>query len=355
MWQYDSVTWKKEIEEICMEDFPWEQLRNRSIMIVGATGLIGRCMIDILMCKNRQEQLNCKVIAVSRSRKKAIQYFPKEYFTSTNFCYIEHDITKECEHLDIQKVDYILHMASNTHPIAYASKPIDTIVTNVYGTNNLLKLGVRCGMQRFVFLSSVEIYGENKGDIEKFDENYMGILNSNTLRAGYPESKRVGEALCQAYIKEKQMDAVIVRLPRVFGPTMLEEDSKAVAQFIKKAIGGENIVLKSNGKQYYSFLYVIDAVMGIFSVMLKGECGEAYNMADEICDATLGEMASYAAKYGNSKVVYEVPDENEKAGYSVATKARLTNGKVLKLGWKAQYSAERGVRNTIKVLREVSI
>ncbi|EGF47112.1 Eps4I, partial [Lacticaseibacillus rhamnosus MTCC 5462] len=78
-------------------------------------------------------------------------------------------------------------------------------------------------------------------------------LDSNTLRAGYPESKRVSEALCQAYIAKYHLNIVIPRLSRVFGPSMKLNDSKASSQFILKAVNKENIILKSQGSQYYSY------------------------------------------------------------------------------------------------------
>lgn len=140
---------------------------------------------------------------------------------------------------------------------------------------------------RFVFASSNEIYGENRGDVEFFDENYCGYINSNTLRAGYPESKRCGEALCQAYIAKKNLDVVIARLTRSYGPTMLLSDTKAISQFIKKALAKEDIVLKSAGNQFYSFLFVADSVSGLLTVMLKGEIGEVYNIAEENNDIKL--------------------------------------------------------------------
>ena len=116
---------------------------------------------------------------------------------------------------------------------------------------------------RCVFASSNEIYGENRGDIEKFPESYCGYINCNTLRAGYPESKRCGEALCQAYIQQKGLDIVIPRLTRSYGPTLLKSDTKALSQFLRKALLGEDIVLKSAGTQYYSYLYVADSVSGL--------------------------------------------------------------------------------------------
>ena len=206
---------------------------------------------------------------------------------------------------------------------------------------------------RFLLLSSVEIYGENRGDTEMFDESYCGYLNCNTLRAGYPEAKRVSEALCQAYIAEKGVDAVMIRLPRCYGPTMRMSDSKAAAQFIKKAVRGEDIVLKSEGNQLYSYAHAFDAVLGILWVLLTGETGQAYNLADERSNIKLKDLAKLAAEHAGSKVILDLPDETERRGYSTASKALLDAEKLRALGWKANYDINTGIRETINILREL--
>lgn len=346
---HDNETYQKCIQRAAESSVPWEQLSGKRILIAGATGLIGRCMIDILMHKNRQDNMNCSVTALSRNEKSAREYLDETYFDSLLFRYVSHDVRDSICTAELGYSDYVLHFASNTHPVAYAERPIDTIITNIYGTKNLLDYCVESNAGRFIFCSSVEIYGENRGDRELFDEKYLGYLDSNTLRAGYPESKRAGEVLCQGYIREKNVDVVIPRLPRVFGPTMREEDSKAVAQFIKMAVQGKDIVLKSEGKQFYSFLHVVDAVTGILTVMLKGKRGEAYNIADESCDATLREMAETTALYGQSKVTYAKPGGEEQRGYSTATKARMDGRKIRELGWKPLYTIQEGLRETISI------
>ncbi len=200
-----------------------------------------------------------------------------------------------------------------------------------------------------MFASSVEVYGENRGDVEKFDESYLGYIDCNTPRAGYPESKRCGEALCQAYKKRYGLDVVIPRLSRIYGPTMLSDDSKASSQFIRKAIAGENIVLKSAGEQFYSYTYVTDAVSALLTVLLKGENGEAYNIADENSDIRLKDMAKLCAEAVGTKVVFEIPDANEAAGYSKSTVARLSNEKIKGLSWQAETNIESGIKKTIDI------
>lgn len=330
---------------------PWDQLKNRSIMISGASGMIGSFLIDVLMYQNQKNQLHCRIYALGRNEEAAGNRF-SDYWNHDNFQFIKGDINKGIE-ADIDTVDYVFHAASNTHPAAYASDPIGTVTTNIIGTDNLLKFASEHNCMRFVFASSNEIYGENRGDTELFDEKYCGYIDCNTMRAGYPESKRAGEALCQAYISQKGMDAVIARFTRTYGPTMKMSDTKAISQFIKKGIAGEDIVLKSEGNQYYSYTYVSDAVGGMLYVLLKGQCGEAYNISDQRSDIRLKDLAQCIADYTGKKVVFELPDALEASGYSKATKARLDSTKInTELGWKARYSMQEGLERTIDILKK---
>ena len=324
---------------------PWEKLAGSSVLISGASGLIGSFLVAVLMHKNAVDKLNCKIYAVGRDINRAKEKFAG-YQKSGLFQFIQHDINYPLTTIG-GNIDYVLHMASNTHPVAYATDPIGTITANIIGTNNMLEFAVQHNARRFAFASSNEVYGENRWDKELFDERYCGYIDCNTLRAGYPESKRCGEALCQAYMKQKGLDIVIPRFTRTYGPTMLMSDTKAISQFIKKGIAGENIVLKSAGTQYYSYTYVADAVSGLLTVLLCGKSGEAYNIADESGDITLNDRAGVIAEYAGTKVVFELPDDTEKSGYSTATKARMDGSKLKRLGCLAKYDIGSGIARTL--------
>lgn len=349
---YKIKKYMDDVKRVADSTLPWEKLENNSILISGATGLIGSFLIDVIMEKNAAQQLNCTVYALARNKEKAKKRF-SYYFDNDSFKFILYDINEPLIENDIKKVGYVLHLASNTHPMAYSMDPIGTITTNIIGVKNMLDFSVEHNAERFAFASSNEIYGENRGDAEKFDEKYCGYIDCNTMRAGYPESKRCGEALCQAYIKQKNLDVVIPRLTRSYGPTLLKSDTKALSQFLYKAIAGEDIVLKSAGTQYYSYTYVADAVSGLLTVLLCGETGEAYNIADEASDITLKDLAAIIAGTCGKNVVLEIPDAIEAAGYSKATKARLESAKLQKLGWKAQYDIKTGIEKTIDILKIV--
>lgn len=345
---FNEKMYIEDIENIVKNIDSWDFIKNKTVFISGATGMIGSLIVDTLMYRNEMFKDNCTIIANGRNKKTTEKKFER-YLDNPNFRLYIKDIN---ESVDFNKpVDFIIHAASNTHPMAYSQDPIGTITTNIIGTNNLLNYAVDKNISKMIFLSSVEIYGENRGDIEKFTENYLGYIDCNTLRAGYPESKRAGEALCQAYIEKYNMNISIARLARVYGPTMLLSDSKAVSQFIKKAINNEDIVLKSEGGQQYSYLYVADAVSGILKILKDGKNGEAYNLSDNESDITLKQLAQLIANTKNKNVIFELPSETEQKGYSKATKAMLDCSKTnLELGWKAQYNIQNGIDRTIKIL-----
>ena len=314
--------------------------------------MIGSCLVDAIMLRNQEWGLQCKTYVLSRNQEKVRSRF-EEWLDLPFLHIIEGDVNDSIPFPEDESCDYVLHLASNTHPVAYATDPIGTITANIIGTKNMLDLAVRCHTRRFLFASSNEIYGENRGDRELFDESYLGYIDCNTLRAGYPESKRCGEALCQAYRKQKSLDVVIARLTRSFGPTLQSSDTKAMSQFLQNGLRGEDIVLKSAGNQYYSYTYAADAVTGLLTVLLRGEDGQAYNVADTCCDIRLKDMAALIAAHAGTRVVFDLPKSIESAGFSTATKARLDGTKLRELGWAIQFPLKEAVSRTLKVLKDL--
>ncbi len=349
---YDSKLYMEDVKSIAKLNIDWEQLKNKTLALSGGTGMICSFLVDVLMYRNDNYNQAIKIYVFGRDEDKFNSRFNK-YNGNDLLSFVNQDINENIADDSIvsDTIDFVIHGASNTHPMAYSTDPIGTIASNVIGTNNLLKWASQKKCNRFVFLSSVEIYGENRQDTDKFDEKYLGYIDCNTLRAGYPESKRTGEALCQAYIKQSNMNVVIPRLSRVYGPTMLMADTKALSQFIKNSIEGKDIVLKSQGNQLFSYSYVADAVSAILKIMLEGQCGGAYNVVSVDSDICLKDLAHILADLSGVRVIFELPEETEKAGYSTATKAVLDRGKLDKLGWKSLYNIKQGLENTIKILR----
>lgn len=340
-------TYLSGVDAVCALDLPWGQLAGKSVAISGATGMIGAFLVDVIMRKNIKEGLGCRVIALGRSAEKARARLP--YFEDEHFFFEEGSVISP-NYRPSQPADYVLHLASSTHPRQYATDPIGTIRGNVDGLQNLLEYASDNGA-RLLFASSVEVYGQNRGDVERFDEHYCGDIDCNTLRACYNESKRLGEAMCQAYRSQRGVDAVIARIARVYGPTLLPDDSKALSQFMHRSIAGEDVVLKSDGTQRFSYLHVADAVSGLLHVLLLGIDGEAYNLADEGSDIALRDLAALVADSNGVKVVFDLPDAAEAAGYSKATLALMDGSKAHALGWRPHYDIQSGIASTMCVLK----
>ena len=322
-----------------------QRLSNKSFLITGATGLIGTLLVDVLMRLN-EDGSDINIYAVGRNKDRAASRLG-EYYESSHFHFIEQDVRMPFPAM--LHVDFVIPLASNTHPLAYSQYPVETVEINVRGAEHALQKALDCGAT-ILYPSTVEVYGNARGE-DVFTEDYTGQLNLSTSRACYTESKRVSEALCQSYIAEHGVDVRIVRLSRIFGPTMLESDSKASSQFIKNALTGENIVLKSKGEQYYSYTYAADAVGAMLHVLLFGEKGVPYNIANSKSNVHLKDFAMSCAQWANRKVIFDLPSETERKGFSVAQQAILDSKRLEDIGWRPQYDFTNALTRTLEMLK----
>ena len=324
----------------------YNKLKNKTILITGATGLIGRYFVDLIMLLNKKRNLNIKIIAICRNTDTAREYF--NYDTKL-LELISHNVIEKISYNG--NIDYIVHCASNTSPSQYVNDPIGTINTNVLGTKNLLDLSISKNAKKFVLVSSFEVYG-HVSNVKKIGEHDYGTIDNTILRSCYPESKRLSESLCIAYSNQKESNTSIVRLSRVFGPTMNVNSSISLTQFLKAGLNNEDIVLKSDGEQLYSYNYVGDAVSAIIKVMIDGENAEAYNVSDEKFDGKLKEFAKNVADYTSSSLIFDIPSESESKGFSNSVMTILDSDKIKSMGWYAISNLRDRIKYTLDILRE---
>lgn len=325
-----------------------EAIQNSSlnILITGATGLVGSCIVDALLYSNRYLNGNHKVYAASRNMDKLKSRFPYIQNGSEGIYFMEYDVCRPLEtEMDIH---YIIHAASNADPGSYTRYPSGTIVTNVIGMQNILEYARKRKGIQVLFTSTMEVYGQLEKDGKLTEEDY-GRICFQDIRSGYPESKRVAELLCQSYVAEYQVPVKIARLGYIYGPTMLQTDNKVIAQFIRNAVLSQNICLKSRGIQKRSYCYVADAVQGLFHILFHGKMGESYNVADKNSITTIRELAETVAALGNRKVVFDIPDIEAKPNVSGMQYAVLDTEKIENLGWEAHYHLEDGLTQTIQI------
>ncbi|MBR2941763.1 MAG: NAD-dependent epimerase/dehydratase family protein [Clostridia bacterium] len=340
------------VKESALRFEDWDKLAGKKIVLSGGSGMILSYLIDVVMLHNRMTGDGISIVSTGRSTERFWKRF--SCWAGEKLQVVQWDVSEPAPESPLfDCADYVIHGASTTHPRDYAAKPISTVMTNVMGASGMLEIAGRRQGSRFVLMSSVEIYGDNRTGHAAFAEADCGYINCNTLRAGYTEAKRVSEALCQAYRAERGQDAVILRIPRSYGPTLLETDSKALSQFMANALRGEDIVLKSEGMQLFSYAYVPDVVQGILYMLTRAQDGEAYNLADGGSDVRLRDLAGMIAACAGTKVVFDLPDAQERKGFSAAGVALMDSAKLRALGWQAQYDMERGVAQTMEILRRV--
>lgn len=138
---FENQLYKEDVKYIADLDLPWNLLKDSSILISGASGLVGSCLIDAIMHKNMTTSLNCKIYALGRNEEKTKERF-QYCWDDDQFLFVSHDINLPLEIAGLDQIGYVLHMASNTHPVAYATDPIGTVTTNIIGTYNMLEFAV---------------------------------------------------------------------------------------------------------------------------------------------------------------------------------------------------------------------
>ena len=321
-------------------NLPWNKLDGKNILITGATGLIGSCLVDVLMHRPDQD---FQLYAMGRSRVRAERLFA-EYNNRDNFHFIQQDITLPLK-TEI-KFHYVIAAASGANPIAYSTDPVGTMKTNFIGVDNLFQYGIKHGLEKFVYVSSGDVYGEGDGRI--FTEDYSGYVNPLHLRSCYTSGKRATETLCVSYASQYGLDVSIARPCHTFGPHFTESDSRVYAQFIRDAVRNDKIVMKSTGEQFRSWCYVVDCASAILYILLKGGSGEAYNIADDNGNITIRQLAEMIAAAEKKQVVIELPSDVEKRGYNVVSKSIFSTIKTKSLGWNTSGNLQNKILTTIE-------
>lgn len=338
------MTYKEDILKATKIELPWSNLRGCNILVTGATGLIGSCLVEVLM---ERPQRDYNVYAMGRNSERMNRLFER-YNSVDGFHTLIGDVT---EPLPIEKnFHYIIHAASGAAPVEFFKRPVEVMKANILGVANMMEYGIKHKMQRFLYVSSGEVYGEGDGRV--FSEDYSGYVDCTSPRSCYPSSKRAAETLCASYAAEYGVDVVIARPCHTYGPNFTENDNRVYAQFIRNVLNGEDIVMKSTGEQFRSWCYVVDCVSALLYILLKGENGQAYNIADTGSNITIRELAEIVASIGEKSVVFDIPDREEKKGYNPVSRSVYSVDKLKKLGWVVKGTMEEKMRSTISKIIE---
>lgn len=339
MWMNHEML-KEDLEKLlackCIE---WEKFRKKTFLITGATGVIGFNLICGLIYANMQKKLDLKILALVRDYEKAVTMYEEQNTDNQCLKFISGDVTKLPE-ID-ENVNYVIHMACPTTSSFFIQKPVETIKTSVVGTMNVLELAGKKKAEGFIFTSSMEVYGAPENEAILKEEN-LGYMDTMQVRNCYPESKRLCENLCAAYASEYQFPVMVVRLAQTFGAGVDEKDGRVFAEFARCALEKRDIELFTDGSSKRCYLYTMDAVSAVLTVITKGEAGAAYNVGNPSTYCSVKEMAEMVAKnFGAGQINVKLSEDSEKSKkFSPHHFYNLGIDRMKELGWKP----EKGLR-----------
>lgn len=313
---------------------PFSMLKDKTVFVTGATGLLGSQVVKALACSNRLLGTNIRLLVFVRSEQKAQKVFG-ELLNRGDVQMVLGDIsgTIVCD----EPVDYIIHGASATSSRYFVTNPVETIVTAVDGTRNVLEFAREKKVQGFLYLSSLEVYGTPAADAGMIDESYSGYIDPLQVRSSYSEGKRMVECICASYASEYQVPVKIARLSQTFGAGVDYDDGRVFAEFARCAIEKKDIVLHTEGKTVRSYCYTRDAVAAMLIILLKGSSGEAYNVTNMDTKISIAQMAQLVCDTfpeSEIKVTFDMPDDVSSFGYNPEMVIALDSSKLMALGWK---------------------
>lgn len=334
-----------DIQNIIDSDINWEKLKNKTVLITGASGMIGTYMVNTLLQLNDKFDCKIKVIGVLRNINKVIP----ETLKRDDVEYIQHDVTVP---MDIpQQVDYVIHAASPASPLIMQNQPVETIAANTLGTFYTLMLAKEKNAEGYLYISSREIYGQPSESQEYFYENTYGFVDPLNVRSCYPEGKKAAENMCVSFKEEYGLNVKIARLAHTYGPGMSIYDGRVQADFLKNVFNKEDIILKSEGTAVRTYTYIGDAVEGIFRILLNSD-DVVYNIGNEDGKVSIRQLAEIMVSIhpeDNLKLVFDIPEGGTK-GTAPFTAGILNSEKLRNIGWKPKYSVKDGFARTLEYL-----
>lgn len=300
----------EDVEHILSTPLPWDRLNGKTVLVTGAGGMIGG------YCTKVAESIT-RTVTMNRT-----------------------ELFETWKHL---RADFIIHTASPASPRAYCADPMGTIRANTVGTENMLNIAKRSNSESFLFLSSGEVYG--KGAPTPCPETFSGPLDAANPRNVYASAKRRGESLC---FRRADVNVKIARISHTYGPGMNLDDGRVFADFVSDIVNKRDIVLKSDGLACRPFCYLSDLVIGLFTILLKGERDQAYNVGAEE-ETRIADLAETLCKmFPPRSVVWHLRAQADAYVASTVSGGHLDITKIRALGWEPTTGIEEGFRRTVE-------
>ncbi|MCL0088926.1 NAD-dependent epimerase/dehydratase family protein [Dehalococcoidia bacterium] len=292
-------------------DYVWENIENKGniegsvFLITGIAGFLGFNFANSL-CYLAENGIKPRIIIgldnFILGNPPWIEKLAKEF---PFFRFFDYNIAKDelGSIPNVEKADYIVHLASIASPSFYRKYPIETIDANVWGLRKLLDFYRDKKIRSFLFFSSSEIYGDPPVEFIPTPEDYRGNVSSIGPRACYDEAKRLGETLCYFFNKVYSMPIKVVRPFNNYGPGLSVTDKRVVADFASSIKNNEDIVIHSDGSPTRTFCYVSDAISGYFKCLMYDRF-DVFNIGIDRPEISIRSLATIYKDAGNELLDY---------------------------------------------------
>ena len=337
----------EDLKQIVSSRLPWDRLFGKTILISGANGFVPSYMLETLLYLNEVAEAGIRVIALVRDKKRATSRLG-HLAGRSDLSVVEQDVRDR--YAGPNAVDFVVHAASQASPKSYSIDPVGTFTANVMGTSRMLEVARDSRSEGFLFFSSGEVYGRIEDPSVPVSETSFGYIDPIVIRSCYGEGKRGGETLCACWHAQFGIPAKIVRLSHTYGPRMDLNDGRVFADFVADVVVGRDIVMKSDGSARRPFCYLADAIAGIFTVLLQGKNGEAYNVGtdSETSILELAELLCRQFPERKCRVVRQERRSDDPYVISSIPGGHFDISKIRSLGWAPTIGVEEGFRRTVK-------
>ncbi|MEI8233746.1 MAG: NAD-dependent epimerase/dehydratase family protein [Verrucomicrobiota bacterium] len=342
---------EEDLHQIAAAQLDWTRFRGKTILITGASGFLPAYMVETLLFLNETAACGCKVIGIVRNMAKAQARFAL-YAGRRDLCLVKGDVSEPIP--AIERCDFIIHAASQASPKFYGTDPVGTMTANLLGSYHLLNLAREWQSEGFLYFSSGEVYGRGEPANLAMNEGAYGYIDILNSRSCYAESKRAAETLAVSYFKQFGVPCTIVRPFHSYGPGMALDDGRVFADFVNDIVHRRDIVLHSDGKAVRAFCYLSDAVLGFFTVLLKGKIGQAYNVGNPAGTMSVGELAEMlVGLFPELHLQVQRADIPVEGYLPSPVSISVPNVDLLSsLGWEQKYLPPEGFRRSVRYFME---
>ncbi len=309
----------------------------RRILVTGGAGFLGSHLCRRLLTEGHD--VLCVDNFYTGTRNNILPLLSNPHFEV-----LRHNIT---EPLKVE-VDEIYNLASPASPVHYQNRPVQTTITNVHGSINVLDLAVRLGKVKVFQASTSEVYGDPA--IHPQVEDYWGNVNPIGPRACYDEGKRCAETLFFDYWRQYELPIKVARIFNTYGPNMCLNDGRVVSNFIVQALKGEPITIYGDGSQTRSFCYVDDLIEGFIRMMATDRDVTGPINLGNPNEITIKELAQKIIEMTGAKsqlICKSLPADDPKQRKPDITKAKHV------LNWAPKVSIEDGLTKTIHYFEKI--